>query len=216
MTVNEILQKIDSLYPNAESASLKVRFMNDCINSMSVEYGTIVEDSTVTTVADDDSYSFPSGLTDVSEIIQLSIGNSATPDNRFDYTEYKYAPLFPTKTNGVNSYYQIVSSTGAKSLGIYPEPDTTGLPIRIKYRKRIPELSASSLGDSPEFDSRFHHILVYYVLGEITSMGASPDTVQSNMFRDRYDEEMIKLRRYQYKNSVYAPLRFKDNPQWHR
>ena len=63
MDVTALLALVDDLYPNAESSATKVQYMNIAMKDLSQYFGKIVEDATLVTVADQDSYTYPTGLT---------------------------------------------------------------------------------------------------------------------------------------------------------
>lgn len=215
MTLSEILTLCDSLYPNAVSNTDKILFMNIAQGSLSEYFGKIVEDATLLTVIDQDSYTFPTGIKDVTDIESLAIGTQATPDNRYDYTQY-YFNKSEQNPESEYGYYQIVNSSGTKKLVIYPAPSTVNLPIHIRYRKQLTDLSTSALNTEPEFDARFHPILAYWACRMICMTGASPDTYQANMFMQMYDELLGDLWKVSMADNTKRQVKRKDNRQWHK
>lgn len=213
MTVAQLLALVDILYPNAESANTKIAFMNMAQDELSQYFGLTVDDSTLVTVAGTDSYAFPTGLEDVSQIIALDIGTKAIPNNRFDYNRYVQGSRDEVPV-GSKYYFQIQDVNGAKTLGIYPEPQEAGLPIRIRYNKKLPELLVTSLGSSPAFDSRFHDILAHYACHMLCSMGASPDSIQADAFMRKYDDGLHEMWKVKMLEKKISKNKKNDNAQW--
>lgn len=212
-TVQALIVAIDSIYPNAESDTSKVSYMNMAQNDLSNYFGTVVEDSTLTTIVDDDSYAFPSGLADISEIITLDIGQVATPTTRHNYTRY-YQGNRDEIPIGSRCYFQIVSSTGVKSLGIYPIPNTVSLPIRIRYNKKLTDLSATTLTQVPDFDSRYHDLLVWFAIHMICASGTSPDSLQSDFYMQKYENGVNSLWKLRMNQGRLQRNRRNDNSLW--
>lgn len=256
MTTQELLTLTDSFYPNVESNTNKVAFMNLAQNKLSPYFGKIIEDATLSTTQNIDSYTFPTTLYDVTEIISLAIHNSAklysaltayvagdivyynantytcilastgnlptnatyftlNVINRYDYTEYflKDSDLNPASANG---YYQIVSSTGAKKLCIYPAPTTTGLVIIIRYQRRLTALSSSSLSAEPDFDSRYHVLLAYYACAMICSTGASPDSYNADHYMRQFEDGLDDLWKLKNEQDRKTNRFKKQNPHWNK
>jgi hypothetical protein len=214
MNVSQLLVLIDELYKdNAASDTTKIRFMNMAQSELSPYFGIIVTDSTLVTVATQDYYTFPTGLSDITQIELLDIGNKVVPTNRYDYTRYTpaYKEDDPVQ---YNSYRQEYSSIGVKSLILYPVPATSGYPIRIRYHRKLTELSSTSLSAEPEFDERFHDMLATYAAYMICSTGASPDENQSNRFMDQYNESLNMLWKLSMEQDVIYPRKRRDNKHW--
>lgn len=215
MNVETILSMVDSLYPNASTVEEKITFMNIAQNEMSPYFGITAEDSTLKTIIDQDAYDFPTGISDVSQIKTLAIGNSATPLNRYDYLKYILNKENDNPMNG-NGYFQIINSLGLKKLTIYPVPIIADLPIVIKYNKQLTELSASDLAFVPEFDSRYHPMLAFYCCHMICTLGSSPDSYQANMFMAKYDNSLSALWKSSMEEDKAKEVVRRDNKQWHR
>lgn len=213
MTTQELITLTDSLYPNAESDTVKVAYMNIAIRSLSPYFGIIKEDDSLVTVADQDNYALPSGIDDVSQILMLAIGDQASPTTRYNYTRYNLSARDDNPVNG-NSYWQIVDSDGTKKLAIYPEPTTADLPIVIRYQARLAELSATSLSTEPEFDSYYHDMLAFYCAHAICASGVSADRSQADMFMQKYDDRYEELRRFDMVKKVRQKNQYRDNRHW--
>lgn len=78
-TIQELLNKVSSYYPHANTDAVIVGFMNDCQNELSPYFGLIAEDTSLATIANDDEYDLPTGIDDIEQIESLDIYNSA-PD----------------------------------------------------------------------------------------------------------------------------------------
>lgn len=212
-TVQQLLSMIDLMYPNALSNTDKIMFMNMGQTELSPYFGIIVEDATLSTVAGQDAYAFPTGLSDVAQILSLGVATSATPTTRYGYVKYDIITRddYP---QGSNVYFQSVSTTGVKKLVIQPSPSTSGYPIRIRYRKALTDLSSTALSSSPDFDSRFHMLLAYYACHMICSIGASPDVLQANNFMQKWESGIDELWKFKLQEEVSSPTYRRDNPQW--
>lgn len=215
MNTSELISLIDGLYPNATSNTDKILYMNIAQNSLSKDFGLLVEDDTLKTIIAQDYYAFPTGITDISEIISIGIGNSATPTSRYDYTQYT---LNKGEDNPESAYgfYQIVDSTGAKKLVIYPNPTVVDLPIVIRYHRKLTPLTASNLNFEPEFDSSYHQLLAFYCCNMICSVGSSPDSYQADMFMRKYDELLMALWKDDNSKKILSQRKKSDNRHWHK
>lgn len=215
MTFNQILTRIDQLYPNGETITVKIDHVNNAQSELSSYFGKYITDESLVTVADQDSYTFPGSLTDVSEIKTLEIGARETPIDRYDYLNYDQSPAdgdYPK----MYSYHQIYGFDGGKKLCLYPTPLENDFPIRITYLKKLTECTMSTLSLEPEFDPRWHNLLVYYSCYLVCSSGASPDTVQADAFKVKFEEGIEDLWRYRMTQSIYDPMFKRDNKFWHR
>lgn len=213
-TVSTLIKLADDMYPNAVSVENKVDFMNMAQDELAKHFGTIMEDDSLDTVEDQDTYSFPTGINDVSDIISLAIATSTSPTDRYDYTQYDLARADQNPASD-ESYYQIVDSTGAKKLVIYPTPTLDNLNIVIRYRKRLARLTTSSLNSEPEFNERYHHVLAIFCCHMICSIGPSPDAYQADMFMQKYNSALSQLWRENNEQKTTEKRKRKDNPQWH-
>lgn len=213
MTVAQLLAAIKEHYPSATPDATLVRFMNGAQDELSAYFGITVEDSSLTTTANDDSYAFPTGLEDVSQIEALDIGQKATPETRHSYAKYVQGNRDEIPVGG-RCYFQIISNTGAKSLGIYPIPETTGLPIRIRFTKKLTDLSATSQNASPDFDSRFHDLLVWYACAMVCGSGASSDTIKHDYFMRRFEDGVNEIWKHKMNEQRKQKNKRKMNPWW--
>lgn len=215
MTFQQILQRVAELYPHGEQASTIINHINSGQDELSPYFGKIIMDSSVLTVADQETYSFPSGLTDCSEIKLLEIGTSDTPTDSFDYVQYCFHELEKGRPSG-NVFYQMYDSSGNKTFGIYPVPETANYPIRITYLKQLTDATISTLTSSPDFDSRYHDLLVYYACYMICSSGASPDGVQADAFYQKFKDGLNELWKLKSNKLIDAPVKRRDNATWYR
>ena len=214
MTTQQLLTLVDTLYPSGELNTTKVAYMNLAQNSLSPFFGKILEDDSLKTIVGQDSYTLPTGIKDVSMIISLAIGNQAVPTGRYDYTQY-YINKAEDNPAVAYGYFQIINSTGAKKLCIYPAPTVVNLPIIIRYRSNLTDLSSTSLTASPEFDERYHPLLAFYCCHMLCVQGPSPDAFQANMFMDKYDSLLDDLWRDTMEKDKRKNVKRRDNPQWH-
>ncbi len=315
MTVRELLSLIQDLYRDATSDTEKIKFMNVGQKTLSEIFDVVVVDESLSTVAYVDEYSFPDGITDISQIELFEVGSnvpetarivaqtdmavgaytvadspaspsrvsithtsSGTTDTlgtitivgtisdedvtetltpiadstiygdryydtitsvtsagwvidavegeadlisvgvrlgRYEYTSYSigYKNDRPMSECCI---YQGCSSTGAKSLIMNPAPVASGVPISIRYRRLLQDLSISDLDFEPEFDAKYHEYLAYYACYEMCARGSSPDAGQSNRFAGDAEEILRNLRRQKMRQEIIAPNKRKENPQWLR
>jgi hypothetical protein len=244
------------MYPNVVSTADKVMYMNMAQDEISPYMGLIVEDTTLATIDGTDAYAYPTGLTDISQILSLAIANTYKnyvaltayvvgdtvmyqgraydcildstgnlPTNatywsvigsaRYNFYKYKqnYSETNPDSDFG---YYQIYSSTGGKKLCITPIPDATGYQILIRYRKKLTDLSASSMSAEPDFDSRWHDMLAFYACHMICTIGSSPDSIQADMFMRKFDDSLKSLWKFKNTSDNKTKSIRRDNTQWHK
>jgi hypothetical protein len=312
-TVAELLTLVDSFYANSATDATTVSYFNMAQNEISPYFGLIAEDTTLYTVADNDNFTLPTGIADISQIDTFDIYNEATDTDaivtsanmkvgtytiaaqptsakrlsvthtavgntdtlgtitiagtvdgtattevitpvanstvygnkffdadgitsitgaawvtngtadkitvgvsldRYDFTRYYLGYADDASYSG-NIFYQIYTSAGVKSLVVYPVPTETGRNIRIRYRKALTTLSASSTSVSPDFDSRFHDMLALYAAYMICSTGASADQSQSDRFMEQYDNRLTELWKYSMEKDKKSVMKRRDNGQWH-
>jgi hypothetical protein len=310
-TTQQLLKRIDSKYPSATSDTVKIEYMNEAQHLLSSEFGRVVTDTSIVTEADNDEYTLPTGIEDISQIETFDVSNNVPeldkivvstnmkvgaytladqPDypsrisithtsvgtvdtlgtvvlvgtsggetvtetlvpiaNTTIYSDKFYSAVTSLTGAGwsivstndtikmgikadrydTNRYnigykdekpmsarciYQLYSSTGTKSLIIYPAPSVADLQVTIRYHAKLTELSITSLDASPDFDSDFHGMLVSYACWQICANGSSPDSVQANRFAAEYDQWLEQLWTKTYKEQMIAPRKRKDNRQWH-
>lgn len=215
MTVQELITLTDSIYPNRESDTVKVAYMNIALASLAQYFGQVKEDRTLVTVGGQDSYNLPSGIDDVSQIIVMNVGMKEVPDNRYEYSRY-YPSTSEDNPARNNSYWQIVGSDGSKKIAIYPTPGTDGLPIVIRYKANLSSLSSTSLSSSPDFDPHCHDMLAFYAVHMICSSGASPDRIQADTYMQKFDDRLNELRKANIIKQMKQRNRYPCNGQWIR
>lgn len=76
MTIQQLIVLVDAMYPSGESDTIKVAYMNMAQAELSEYFGLIAEDTTLNTVADNDTLTLPTGIADVSQIISFDVSNS--------------------------------------------------------------------------------------------------------------------------------------------
>ena len=215
MTFQEIINKVNSLYPHGESQTTVIDHINNAQAELSNYIGKLITVNTITTVSGQDQYSYPTGINDVSEIKYLDISTTPTPQTRYDYIRYDYAPMDDTIPK-TYSYTQVYDASGNKSFVIYPIPLEADKKIRITYRKKLANCTVSTLANEPEFDSRFHNLIVFYCCYMICSSGASPDTIQADSFKLKYEEGINDIWRLNMTQEIESPRTRKDNDFWRR
>ena len=76
MTVAELLTLINDLYPSAATDAQKVKFMNRGQDTLAEIFDTVETDMSLSTIACVDEYSFPTNITDISQIETFDIANT--------------------------------------------------------------------------------------------------------------------------------------------
>jgi len=213
MTLAELVTEMSKQYPSTVEISTRISYLNQGLSTLE-DYFDNYAMATSTTVANQDEYALPTGIEDISQIYTFGIGNSATPANRYDYARYEASTVLDYPNVG-NVYYQLTDSDGDKKIIVHPAPTTSGLPINIIYKKHYAELAWSTNTASPEFDSRYHILLVYYANHMIATTGHAPDTMQADMFMQKWLDGLNELTRKRARANVAHPKKARDNPQWH-
>lgn len=213
MTVETLLDAVTYRYNMPVSAATVASFMNDAQRELGDFFEVEVTDTTVT-VADTDEYALPAGCEDISKILELGISKQATPDDRYDYTRYSKATRDDYPRSG-KGYYQVSDEDGGKHLVIYPIPTESDLIISVKYMRPLTDLDSSTTTQIPEFDSRYHMLLVYYAIRELASAGDVPDTLVADYWGRRWEAGLRELRRAKMQEKAKHPLRRRDNAFWH-
>lgn len=77
MTVQALLDLINSEYNNNASVATKVGYMNRALDELSAErFGPLVEDTSIITVEDQESYTMLTGMSDIADIDYLGVANT--------------------------------------------------------------------------------------------------------------------------------------------
>ena len=79
MTVQELLDLVNDMYPSATTDAVKVKYMNMGQNALSDQFGLVITNTSLLTVADNDEYALPTGIEDISQIETFDVSNSV-PD----------------------------------------------------------------------------------------------------------------------------------------
>ena len=201
MTTDELLTLCDDLYPNAATDATKVIYMNMAQKVLSAEgFGSVVTDETLETVADDDEYSFPEGLSDISQIEYLEIEQDA---DEVDYivasTNLKvgaYTIANQPSDEGRISFLVTTQDTG----------DTLGT-VAI-----VGTVDGSADGETVTLvaNARVWSTKVYSALTSLTGAGwvidaveGTADTIQIGQQTDRYNYQRYKAS-YTNDNQAYS------------
>lgn len=216
MTLAEILQKIDARYPNAVSISDKIHYLNLAQYDISKFFGRYIEDITsLTTVATQERYDYPTNLGDISDIIMLEISTTATPAEDSDYVEHSLGSMVDKSRSG-NVYYDAFQTVGGvRQIGIFPIPDTTGYIFRIRYLKPFAELVQTDLTAEPEFDVRYHDALISYACYKIAASTSFPDETMANIFSSEWESSLDEIYRFYGHQRAASPRKRRDNRWWH-
>lgn len=196
-TVQQLIDKIDYLYPNSFTDAQKVDVMNDVQREIFRELQK--EDFyEFTTIADQCFYTMPSNMS-IEHIIYVGISSDTTITDDSDFQEYTYAKQDETLTG-----YKYFDGLDGQ-IGIYPVPDTTGENARIRYYKRPGLMSTNSLTATPDLEEDWQKILVYGAISELASAGSSPDIDVANNFTIKYNSLMQLISQARYERAPHYP-----------
>ena len=201
-------------FPSTVDILTRVGFINQALVALD-EYFDIYSSTQTTTVAGVDEYELPAAISDFSQIVSLGIAKQKPPDDRYDFLKYRQGKTFDYPKNG-RTYYPSYNSHGDKMFVIYPVPQETGLMINIIYKTRFAMMDWASNDVEPQLDSRYHILLVYYACHMVASMGHGPDTLQADMFMQKWLDGIKSLQRDQLRERLKNPNRHRDNPHWHK
>lgn len=161
VTLQEILDMVTLKYPHPYTNSQLITIINDVQKRL---FRTIYKVTTATTydvLADNPFYPLDYSPENIIDVV-------------VDGTEYPFQNI---KYDAQTAYYYIEDDN---SIGIYPTPEedvTNGLTV-FHYKEPV-ELTESSLTASPEFDSAFHMLLVYYVCRELAEIARDGEMVNN-------------------------------------
>lgn len=215
MTFQEIINRINTYYPHGESTATVIDLINNAQSEISNYIGKLITFEAFTTIANQDEYAMPVGINDISEIKYIDISTTPTPTTRYDYMRYEYAPMDDIIPK-MYSYTQVYDPIGTKSIVLYPIPIEAGRKVRITYRKKLANCTVATLNTAPEFDERFHNMIVYYCCYMICSSGPSPDTIQADAFKLKFEEAVNDIWRLNMTQEIESPRTRKDNDFWRR
>ena len=218
MDTRSLIALIDDMYPSATNDTVKLKYLNMAQDNLSDQFGLVVTDSTLLTILNTDEYALPAGIEDISQIETFDISTQVPvlgqPVDRYATSRYGIGYKDDKPMSGA-CIYQNYSSTGVKSLIVYPPPTVSGLTITIRYHAKLTALSLSDLSKVPEFDSRYHHLLAVFACYQICANGSSPDSIQANRFSDAWEQGLQQLWKHTYQQNIIAPRKRRDNKQWH-
>lgn len=115
-TVAQLLTLTDSFYANSATSATKVGFFNMCQNELSPYFGLVAEDTSLYTVADNDSLAFPAGISDLSQIITFDVNNAAADTDAIVTTANMQNGAYtiaaqPTKASRISVTHTAVGNT---------------------------------------------------------------------------------------------------------
>jgi hypothetical protein len=115
-TVAQLLALVDAHYPNGASDATVVSYFNEAQNQISPYFGLVAEDTTLYTVANNDSLALPTGLNDISQIISFDVNlTSADTDAIVTTANMKVGTYTiaaqPTKASRISVTHTAVGNT---------------------------------------------------------------------------------------------------------
>lgn len=215
MTIQQILNMVDEIYPNPVSPATKISFLNTAMGDMAREYGRMKEDVSTKTVVGQEEYSLPSDCIDFSHVEALWVSTTTTPTKDSDYQVYVRG-FYNDNPKSSYTYYAIgdTEAHAVQTFGLTPIPTVVDLPIVIRYRSRNDSYTVLDLAEEPDIDSRWHDALAYYIVHMCASIGTIPDAAIANFWGDKYNDSIQNYKMAQNRKEQVAPKRRKDNPQW--
>lgn len=187
MTAQEIINYADLKHYNVETDANKVIYLNKIqkeiftkLQRLSHQY--TVDTTSVTTVADQAEYDFPTGVR-IEDVEKIEV---ATSDGS-DYDLYTYAGVEDEITS--RKVYQR-GSTSAKFY-LYDDEDAISYgsaTVRIYYYPRPTEITSGDLSVTPDLDEEYHNLLCYALIVELCNQGDNPDYAKSDYYQAKYEE----------------------------
>ena len=221
MTVQEILNEIDTRYPNTISNAIKIGWMNLILKQI---YKHIPSEHTYTftTVANQALYTLPDyiKIENITNPILITTSDTII-DTDTTFHKYYYAGVIDTIEGNFGnklSGYRFYSATynGLNQIGIYPVPTETGLVGKFVYKKYPTTLSEENLSAEPDIQEEWQEILIYECIIKAALSGNNPDTDIANIYiplrnaimRDIIDVKYQKEPEYKSTRDVMKRGRF--------
>jgi len=115
-TVAQLLALVDAHYPNGASDATVVSYFNEAQNQISPYFGLVAEDTTLYTVANNDSLALPTGLNDISQIISFDVNLTAADTDAIVTTANMKVGTYtiaaqPTKASRISVTHTAVGNT---------------------------------------------------------------------------------------------------------
>jgi len=190
MTLDEILSKVDRVYPNQESDANKVLDIDMIHKKVYMQLRKLSNDFLIyedVTVADQTFYNLPTGCR-IEDIIRIDIETGVDTD---EYDTFEYVGI-KDEIAGLQVYMR--GEEGTYALFDDETPIATAAKnIMIYYYPRPTTLTSSDLTVVPDLDEDYHPILCDLLIVELANQGHNPDTEIADYYQKRADEFMNKI-----------------------
>lgn len=212
MTLQQMITSMSRMYPVAMELTVRIDYLNQALVAIEEYFDNFVATSFVT-VADQDEYSMPTGITDISQIVSLGVSKSVPPVDRYDYEPWRPGTML-NRPQTYNTYYQLPDTDGVPKLILYPVPTVDNHVVSIIYKAHYEPFDASNLTAVPHFDTRYHIYLVYLANHLLASSGHAPDTDIADINMQRWLSAVEDLEFQRMSRDATNPHKKKDNPWW--
>lgn len=199
VTLQDLITDIDDRYSNSFTDAQKIRWINTSLLDV-YTYIAVDKISEVTTTADTAMYAFPDGC-EAENVESMTISLSAETDDN----EVAQRSLKPLNLNDpIEQYSWVVPKDGY--FIVYPTPTATGQVIRIYHQVKPTTYTESDLATADledELNSDYFEAVKLHVL--FIMCEANDDIMKANNYAFRYNEELKKLKHYEYKKAGKYP-----------
>lgn len=203
-TLQQLINDIDARLPNKFTTAQKVAWFNDLQREIDKDK-TSEQIYEFFTVEGQSIYSLPSDCTiELLKYVGISQDQNVTDSTSF--TQYTFRGM-NEELDGTN-YFDATNGL----IGFYPAPDTSGYSIRLIYRRKSQELSASDLSVIPSLKEKYHNIFKYDAMQIIAS--AQKDTEVANYYESKKNEILDQIRKDYMEQKVKVPLKSRSNGWW--
>lgn len=198
-TLSQALSYIDELLPNKVASTTKITLINNELRRL-WPYMTSTEIYEFVTVSSQYVYSLPSDC-EFESIVEngLAIGDStATATSTTVFTTYSFAGDDEELTD--YHYYNV-----SGSLGIYPAPEYSDYPARLKYQKRPTLFASSDTNSQFDVEEDFVDVIKLRTMSKVAKCGNNPDVELANNYDADADQLERKLKMRTLKKRSKTP-----------
>jgi hypothetical protein len=185
MTIQEILTMAELMCPSPSNwtNSVKLTILNEELKEMFRE-SKIKATETITTVADQEVYALPTGVTtEFIKYVGHTTDTAITTSSKF--IEYTYRRSNDLLEFADRTWFDALGG----NIGIHPTPDTSSQNIVIIYEKKpiVYTDTPTNLAKTPEIAVDFHRLLVYALVIAIADSGDKPNLKISEVYTAKYN-----------------------------
>jgi len=191
LTVTEILAWVLRKYPHQESNANCIIDLDMIHKEIYLQLKRLKNETEVhqdLTVADQLEYVLPPNCS-ADNIVSVYVSNDTAITSTTEFDLYTYKGLRDSIDNG-NHY--TISKNNKIALADFGEPiDTSSYPIHIYYYKTPAKITA--VGDTPELESIYHHLLCFKLIQRLASQGDVQNPDVADYWQNEYMEAMDKV-----------------------